>query len=631
MTTRCAAFTVLALWAAMTCCPALDLLGQPRGPLDQGEILALVGQAPDEEDFPEAEALILFDGTYVKCENGLAAVRRQRLIRVFTENAIDELGDPRISFDRSRQELEIHASRTYLLDGSTMDTPENGCNEVTPFGLDLAREYLDIREMVVTHVGIERGVAILLDWTVRDTKPAIPRFSRLIFLHDEFPVLEKEVVAEGDLWGETVNPTDGTFRLPEPARSGDMMVWHVGDLGPRPTYADERLGDQLPWIALAAVPVWEAMLAEVGRGVTLAAATRQQLDGVLDDMEREEPFTSDREVLERISEAIGERTELIRYQPWVFGSSPKGADAAYLQSAATPLDRCVMAIAACSTKGFDASLVLPAEWGSLTKAVPVMEVFGDPFVRAVGPDGRVWFVDPVGGAVSARAPLPSGRPYFMVSGERVERAAAPVDTSEIRLAVFWDLTKGEAKADGSITGPVVETLAWKEPEGLVKTWLEAWTDSAEAREITVLESGPQGISYAVSLDAPLPDPDKRDRVLLDLPMPLCDLEDLLPHGLSLVRSEIDGVLFAPAAALVDLAWKVRLPEGFVLLPLEDRSASLAGGSLTIRRREAGRLLEVDYRFEWDGRGIHPQVYTGYRQMALDALDRRLTRLVLAKE
>ena len=224
MNRRITNFAVFALCSIMVCLAAGRVVGEARGPLGEDDIRAFVGRAPDEEEIPDAEALVLFDGTYISDIDGMTAVHRQRLIKIYTEYAIDELGDPRLAYDSRRQELEIHAGRTYLPDGSTMDIPANGYNEVTPFGLDRSIEHLDIREMVVSHVGIVRGASILLDWTVRDTAPAGLPFNRIFMLQDEFPTLEKEVVAEGDLYGESVNPSGSGFALAAPDRRGRQSL-----------------------------------------------------------------------------------------------------------------------------------------------------------------------------------------------------------------------------------------------------------------------------------------------------------------------------------------------------------------------------------------------------------------------
>jgi hypothetical protein len=608
-----------------------------RGPLGEAEISALVRQAPNEEDMKDAEALVLFDGTYITHEDGMVSVRRQRLVKIYTEYAIDELGDPRLAFDGSRQDLEIHASRTYLPDGSTMDTPENGYNEVTPFGLDRSMEHLDIREMVVSHVGIVRDASILLDWTVSDTAPAGLPFNRVLMLQDEFRTLEKEVVAEGDLFGESVNPSGSGLRLAAPDRAGGRLAWHMSDVPKRPLHAHSRLGDQTPWIAVAAAPTWEDLLGVLGGKAATASFSTHHVESVLKDMEDEAPFIGEREALERIVEAIGDRTHLVRYRPWLFTPQPRPADASILRSTATPVDRCVLMLAACKARDLDAYLMLPARWRNLTEGVPALEALGDPLVRVVGSEGT-WFVDPVRGAVTVREPIEGGLPYFVADGGPVEeglmkmrRETAPVRASDIRLSVFWDLGTGEAKGDGSIEGPAVFGLAWEEPGQLLRDWAEGWTDSAEAGDVRVLASGPEAITFALSLDAPLPSPDDRGRILLELPMPLCDMGDLLPPALNPAHSETDGVLFPPAPASVRLAWQIRLPEGYTLLPGREREIKLEGGSLSVKRTVDADLIELGYHFEWDGRPVLPGAYAKYRELILDVSDGRLTRLVLAEE
>jgi len=637
MNARIGGSTILTLWSVMFCLALSPAVGEARGPLEESGIRALVDAAPDEVERPDAEAVILFDGTYITYEDGRASLRRQRLVKIYTEYAIDEVGDPRLAYDRSRQELEIHVSRTYLLDGSTMDTPDNGYNEVTPFGLDRSVAHLDLREMVVSHVGIERGVSILLDWTVRDKAPTGIPFNRAFLVFDEFPALEKEVVARGDLYGETVNPPASGFTVGGPERKAGAMVWHVRDIPRRPHLADERPGDQMPWIAVSAAPSWESLLGLLAGRAAMAAASTHHVEQVLKDLEEDAPFIGEREFLERIAEAIGEGTQLVRYRPWIFTPAPRNADALVITSTTTPLERSVLVMSACEVRGLKAELVIPAVWQTLPDRVPVLEALADPLVRVIGSGGYL-YVDPVDGQVTGLAPIGGGMPYFIGEGEWIEEGLmkvtlerAPVRANDIRLSVFWDLNTGEAEVDGHIQGPVVIGLDWEGPGQLLEAWAAGWTDSAEAGEVRVLESSPEAVVFALSVDAPLPAPDDRGRLLLELPVPPMDMDGLLPNGLNLVRSATDGVLFPPAPASAGMVWKIRMPEGYTLLPGLDRETVLQGGSLSIKRTQDADLVELGYHFNWDGRPVEPAGYGDYRALLLDATDRRLTTLVLTEE
>jgi hypothetical protein len=600
------------------------------GPLDDNAIMGLVKAAPAEAEVPDADALVLFDGTYISYADGLAEIRRQRLIKIYTEWAIDHLGDPRLAYDGSRQELEIHASRTYLLGGSTMDTPDNGYNEVTPRGLALSVDHLGIREMVVTHVGIERGVSVLLDWTVRDVQlPGLP-LNRMFFLHDEFPTLRKEVVAEGELRGETVNPEGGLFQLPAPQERGDVLIWQAENLNSRPIHANHRLGDQVPWIAISAFGSWDDLLVRLGRRIDDAAVESNSIDALRLDLEKEMPFLSEREALERLAGAVKDRTALVRYDPWVFTPLPRSVSACLERSTATPSERCAILLACCRALGMNAAIVLPARWENLSAAVPVLEALSDPPVRVTAGEGTTWWVDPVGGTVASRSPLEGALPYFMLDHAGVARSMEPLKKNDIEMGIFWDLEAGKGRAEGTISGPAVNTLDLEEPEKLLRDWAEGWSDSAEVEELEVLASGSEDLAYTVSLKAPVPAPGDRGRTAVDLPMPPAALTELLPEGMDLEHSEVDGILFPVAPARIHLTWNVRFPDDLVLLDGPTLNMVWEDVSLLVMRTERSSTVKVEYELDWGGRPIIPEEYTGYRNIFLEATDPHVTRVVFGE-
>jgi hypothetical protein len=600
------------------------------GPLDDNATSELVKAAPAEAEVPDADALVLFDGTYISYRDGLAEVRRQRLIKIYTEWAIDHLGDPRLAYDGSRQELKIHASRTYLIGGSTQDTPDNGYNEVTPGGLALSVDHLGIREMVVTHVGIERGVSILLDWTVRDVEPPGLPLNRMFFFHNEFSTLRKEVVAEGELRGEIVNPEGGLFQLPAPEERGDLIIWQAENLKPRPQHAEHRLGDQIPWIAISAAGSWDDLLVRLGRRIDAAVAEGNSIAALRLDLEEEMPFLGEREALERLAEAVKDRTALVRYDPWLFTPLPRSVSACLERSTATPTERCAIMLACCRTLGVDAAVVLPARWENLSADVPALEVLSDPLVRVTAGEGTTWWLDPVGGTVAARPPVEGALPYFVIDREDVAQSMEPVKKNDIQIAIFWDLEAGKGRAEGTISGPVVNTLDLEEPEKLLRDWAEGWSDSAEVEELKVLASGPEGLAYTVSLEAPVPAPGDRGRTAVDLPMPPVALTELLPQGMDLEHSEVDGILFPVAPARIHLTWNVRFPDDLVLLDGPALNMVWEDVSLLVMRTERSSTVKVEYELDWGGRTIIPEEYTGYRNIFLEATDPGLSRVVFGE-
>ncbi|MFH1808220.1 MAG: DUF3857 domain-containing protein [Pseudomonadota bacterium] len=83
--------------------------------------------------------------------------------RLVTEHAIDELGDPRIAHRAGRETLQVVRAETSMRDGTIVAIQPNSITETVPDALGLAPAYTDLRETVVTLVGLETGCTTLLE------------------------------------------------------------------------------------------------------------------------------------------------------------------------------------------------------------------------------------------------------------------------------------------------------------------------------------------------------------------------------------------------------------------------------------------------------------------------------------
>ncbi|MCX5753561.1 MAG: DUF3857 domain-containing protein, partial [Candidatus Krumholzibacteria bacterium] len=105
--------------------------------------------------YPGSDAVVLYDSLVVTLgSDNHISKRRHRAVMLFTDNAINRYGDPRILFNAATQDLTILAARVRMRDGRFADVRKNGINQTTPFALDLAPDYVDWQETVVTHMGI---------------------------------------------------------------------------------------------------------------------------------------------------------------------------------------------------------------------------------------------------------------------------------------------------------------------------------------------------------------------------------------------------------------------------------------------------------------------------------------------
>jgi hypothetical protein len=113
----------------------------------------------------------------------------QQQVRLDTYYAFNRaLGETFIVYNPDFQKLEVLKSDTTMADGRKVASPANAFNEVLPFAAHGCADFSGLREMVVTHVGLERGAVVDVQYRIH-TKPGfLPAFSGRELLTRNFPV-----------------------------------------------------------------------------------------------------------------------------------------------------------------------------------------------------------------------------------------------------------------------------------------------------------------------------------------------------------------------------------------------------------------------------------------------------------
>lgn len=96
-------------------------------------------------------------------------------------------GETFIEYNPRYQVLEVLKAETTMKDGRKVPSTPNAFNEVLPRGAHYFGHYSHLREMVVTHLGLEREAVIDVHYTLK-TKPGfMPYLSAREFIADRFP------------------------------------------------------------------------------------------------------------------------------------------------------------------------------------------------------------------------------------------------------------------------------------------------------------------------------------------------------------------------------------------------------------------------------------------------------------
>ncbi|MBN1199529.1 MAG: DUF3857 domain-containing protein [Bacteroidales bacterium] len=143
----------------------------------------------------------LFDAVYQELQksytlntDGTMDYRYTKTIRLQSYNAFHRLfGETFVVYNPDYQELIIHNAYTIMADGKKIMVPKNAFNEVLPRFANHCPAFNHLREMVITHTGLEIGATIYLDYTIHTQKGFFPALMGTESLAESQPVTNLSV------------------------------------------------------------------------------------------------------------------------------------------------------------------------------------------------------------------------------------------------------------------------------------------------------------------------------------------------------------------------------------------------------------------------------------------------------
>jgi uncharacterized protein DUF3858/uncharacterized protein DUF3857 len=133
-------------------------------------LLSILNYTISQNENADAEYLKL-EKKYTLNTDGSIDYRCSKSLKLLTHFAFHRLyGETFILYNTDFQKLKINSAYTVMSDGKNTTTPKNAFNQVLPRFSTNAPYYNNIREMVVTHTGLEKGAIINLDYTIHTKK-----------------------------------------------------------------------------------------------------------------------------------------------------------------------------------------------------------------------------------------------------------------------------------------------------------------------------------------------------------------------------------------------------------------------------------------------------------------------------
>ncbi len=132
---------------------------------------------------------------YILHEDGSYDFHYHKEVKLLTYFSFHRLyGETFIVYNPEFQQLKINDCYTIMADGKKVVAPENAFNEVLPGFARDAAAYNHLREMVVTHTGLEKNAVVTLDYTIHSSGSFLPNLMGNEQIGEDVPVNEMMII-----------------------------------------------------------------------------------------------------------------------------------------------------------------------------------------------------------------------------------------------------------------------------------------------------------------------------------------------------------------------------------------------------------------------------------------------------
>ena len=190
-----------------------------------------------KKSYSEADAVYLnLTRTYVLNQDGSMTSTVEKRQKLLTHRAFQSLyGETRITYNPQFQKIVINKSYTENNQNEKIETPSNGYNEVQPGFSNILKPFSHLREMVVTHTGLEKGVVINCAYELNTEAGNIPWLMGDELLQADCPVEKLTILIKvpsgKSLYFKLLNAN--VIPKIDRGKEFDSYTWQISDLPQR--------------------------------------------------------------------------------------------------------------------------------------------------------------------------------------------------------------------------------------------------------------------------------------------------------------------------------------------------------------------------------------------------------------
>ncbi|NUQ50063.1 MAG: DUF3857 domain-containing protein [Phycisphaerae bacterium] len=190
------------------------------------------------QDQPLDAVIELWEQHWTINADGSTAYHEKKHVRLDSDRAYGRFADPRITFNRDTDEVEVVVARTRRPAGGYIDVPDYSRNEVSPGGSAGWPAFASVRQLVLTMSGLEPGCVVELEYRVKRRAGGRGFRAADVRVDDRYPVRERVISITAprnhavSVWmpDELTAAARSTYRRSTDGASG-VNTW---EFGPQP-------------------------------------------------------------------------------------------------------------------------------------------------------------------------------------------------------------------------------------------------------------------------------------------------------------------------------------------------------------------------------------------------------------
>jgi hypothetical protein len=351
-------------------------------------------------------------------------------------------GETFVVYNPKFQTLKVDKSETTMADGKKVQSPENAFNEVLPFQAANAPAYNHLREMVITHVGLEIGAVVELDYTLHSDTGFMPIFAEKLMLNESSPIKELEVVVrvpkEESLNHFIVNQDDNIKFKKTTDGDFDIFTWKAKNLRARSNEPNQVEG-------------YADYQTLVFSNIDLAQSVSILKNALTKDFSLDKSMKSllqskskGWELVEEIRSHVAKNMNSYWVSPRYVGYQFRNPNEVWASNGGTEAEKALLLASILNKAGFDASIALGAYPHFMNPKVGCPMVF-DKYLVKVDINGETKFVK----AIDDRSEIPGARVTDDISTLEIKPVEQP--QLELNLKAKLELEKdGNIQCDGLV-------------------------------------------------------------------------------------------------------------------------------------------------------------------------------------